>query len=340
MHRLRASHRVAGRVPKPASRPARSRPRRRRRRSRGSRRRTSRSSRTAPRVAGIAESTLAEKGSGLRDRQHRVEQEPLDVLRVRQGVGERRASSRTTSRRGRSCRARARREPPRGRSRGRRCCSSRAAAPRASAHGVTCAFSVADVTADCKRGTVRAARTCRCRGRRRRRACTPGRGSGTARHSTAEPRSNAPDEPWPGPPAIRNIAPRGVPSAGTSSTCSGIVPGTTPVRSRGTSTSEQSTWAPGLHGAGVVFGPARAAAARLRERATDEPCDHERPRLGARARGGDAGPSHRGRRKRCRRGRGRARAETSPAARTAAATSREDSNFPVQRVALHGDLAE
>ena len=46
-------------------------------------------------------------------------------------------------------------------------------------------------------------------------------------------------EPCPGPPAIRKIAPLGVPRAGTTSTCSEIEPGTWPVRSSGTTTWEQ-----------------------------------------------------------------------------------------------------
>ena len=54
------------------------------------------------------------------------------------------------------------------------------------------------------------------------------------------PSPNVCAEPWPGPPAIRNITPRGVPAAGSSSTCSEIVPGTTPVRSSGTFTCRQT----------------------------------------------------------------------------------------------------
>ena len=53
-------------------------------------------------------------------------------------------------------------------------------------------------------------------------------------------RPNTWAEPGPGPPAIRKIAPRGVPGAGTTSTCSETVPGTWPVRSSGTTTWEQT----------------------------------------------------------------------------------------------------
>src|ERR1043166_1891908 len=46
-------------------------------------------------------------------------------------------------------------------------------------------------------------------------------------------RSNEPAEPRPGPPAIRNIAPRENPAAGRTSTCRATLPGVAPVRSSG-----------------------------------------------------------------------------------------------------------
>ena len=55
------------------------------------------------------------------------------------------------------------------------------------------------------------------------------------------PRSKAPADPWPGPPAIRNITPLDGPTVGSVSTCSEIVPGLDPVRSSGTSICVQTS---------------------------------------------------------------------------------------------------
>src|SRR5262245_33775619 len=56
-----------------------------------------------------------------------------------------------------------------------------------------------------------------------------------------ELRSNAPADPWPGPPAVRKATAPRWPGAGRTSTWRPIVPGTAPVRASGTSTVVQRT---------------------------------------------------------------------------------------------------
>src|SRR5436190_6969183 len=93
-------------------------------------------------------------------------------------------------------------------------------------------------------------------------------------------RSNEPADPWPGPPATRNIVPRGVPLAGKTSTWSPIVPGIAPLRSSGTVTVPHST-PPVLHGVRTIAARAcaeapRNAAAAARTRRRRRPTRHAR----------------------------------------------------------------
>src|SRR6476469_5201578 len=81
----------------------------------------------------------------------------------------------------------------------------------------------------------------------------------------AAPRPNTCADPWPGPPAIRNITPRLTPTLGTTSTWSVTVPGTTPLRSSGTTTWLQTTPVPGSQDAFVLAaGPGSASRRALR----------------------------------------------------------------------------
>src|SRR6266511_4241442 len=77
-------------------------------------------------------------------------------------------------------------------------------------------------------------------------------------------RSNDPAEPWPGPPAMRNMTPRAVPCAGSTSTWSGIVPAVAPVRSSGTWTVPHWT-PPVLQGSRAIAARAWPAAAKNAE---------------------------------------------------------------------------
>src|SRR5919204_222240 len=64
-------------------------------------------------------------------------------------------------------------------------------------------------------------------------------------------RPTPPADPWPGPPATRNMTPRAVPDAGSTSTWRLIVPGTLPLRSSGTVTVPHST-PPDLQGVSTI----------------------------------------------------------------------------------------
>src|SRR5512133_209465 len=94
------------------------------------------------------------------------------------------------------------------------------------------------------------------------------------------PRSNEPAEPWPGPPAIRNMTPRAVPAAGRTSTCRLIVPGVAPVRSSGTGTVPHCT--PVLSGHGVSGMAARACPAPAKNASAAATTRRRRPTRHAR----------------------------------------------------------
>ena len=222
-----------------ASPRARSRPRRRRRRSWSSPRGSRRPSRRRSAWPASSRRTFALYGIGQLGRQHRVEQEPLDVVGCASAYAMRQLRAVRDAVERDLVDAERLRGPRRGPRRARRCCRSRAVGPIVAAQAAAAArcWSARDrgwrAGQSSKPGLAGAAVVVgdeRVAGeevaveltgcsvvRARRRAPSPGRGRRRSGRS----------------------CPAACPAAGTSSTCSEIVPGTRPVRSSGTTTAEQ-----------------------------------------------------------------------------------------------------